>query len=346
MTNFFYGTNNPDSIDALLSAGVTTSPAGVTGTSDDQDIVYAYGGDDYVYGYDGADNIYGYSGDDSLWGGLGDDYVSGDSGDDYLDGWYGADTLVGGTGNDSMAGSYGDDTYYVDSAADTVYEVSGEGYDTVYSTAASTTLSADVEVLILYNVTDQNGAGNGLANFIQGNDKNNVLDGKGGEDELRGSYGNDKVLGGDGNDSLFGGPGTDTLRGQSGNDFLQGAKEKDILIGGSGNDVFDFGATAWSPPSAADVIRAGDGASAFQGVGKVGGDVIDLSDIDANSGSGANEAFVFGGSGLRHLSLIDSGSNTIVRGNVNTNGAFEFQLVIEDGAGVDASDYGAGDFIL
>lgn len=346
MANYFYGTSADDSFTTSLSSGVTTYPAGLTGLSDAQDVVYAYGGDDYVYGYGGDDYIYGYSGDDSLWGGLGNDYLQGDSGDDYLDGWYGSDTLYGGSGNDSMSGGPDDDYYYVDSTSDTIYENAGEGYDTVYSTANSYTLSANVEALILSGTTDQKGTGNALDNLIQGNNADNVLDGKGGNDEMRGSYGNDDLRGGDGDDSLFGGPGKDILRGQGGNDFLQGAKEKDILIGGAGSDIFDFGAVTWSPPSAADIIRAGDGATAFQGVGVAGGDRIDLSDIDANSASGVNDSFIFGGAGVRHLSLIDSGNNTIVRGNVNTSAAYEFQLVIEDGAGIHASDYKAIDFIL
>ncbi|HRO12491.1 calcium-binding protein [Amaricoccus sp.] len=346
MANYFYGTANPDSIYSYLSAGVTTYPGGVTGTSDAQDVVYAYGGDDYVYGYGGDDYIYGYSGDDSLWGGYGNDYISGDSGDDYLDGWYGDDTLYGGSGYDSMAGGPGDDTYYVDTVNDSISEYAGEGYDTVYSYGGNYTLSANLEALILYNTTNQNGTGNNLANYIEGNSGNNTLNGLGGNDEIRGKGGNDIVIGGAGNDVLFGGPGRDTLRGQAGNDWLTGAEDPDILIGGLGNDTFDFDSASWSTPAARDIIRAGDGATAFQGVGVAGGDRIDLSGIDANAASGANEAFIFGGSGLRHLSLVDSGNNTIVRGNTDTDAAFEFQLVIEDGAGIHASNYKAIDFVL
>ena len=54
---------------------------------------------------------------------------------------------------------------------------------------------------------------------------------------------------------------------------------------------------------------------AFEGAGVAGGDLIDLSGIDANTGVGGNQAFVFGGTAPAALWLEEIGSDTVVRGN-------------------------------
>ena len=51
------------------------------------------------------------------------------------------------------------------------------------------------------------------------------------------------------------------------------------------------------------------------------------------------------GTGRGHLSIVDDGNLTIIRGNTDRDIAFEFELVIKDGAGL-ASFYSAADFIL
>ena len=94
-----------------------------------------------------------------------------------------------------MAGGQGDDTYVVDNAADAITEVAGEGVDWVRSTAASYTLSAEVENLELLGGA-VSGTGNDLANQIAGNALDNVLAGNGGDDLLLGDAGNDQMDGG------------------------------------------------------------------------------------------------------------------------------------------------------
>ncbi len=115
--------------------------------------------------------------------------------------------------------------------------------------------------------------------------------------------------------------------------------------GGANDDTFSFDKFSFSTPGSRDVIRAGDGAIAFEGAGATSGDRIDLAGIDAVTGGG-DQAFQFGtGTGSGHLWLTTSGSNTIVNGNIDGDAAIEFQVVIEDGA-VAASAYTAADFIL
>ena len=62
-------------------------------------------------------------------------------------------------------------------------------------------------------------------------------------------------------------------------------------------------------------------------------------------GAAGNQAFVFGGTGIGRVSLVNSGSDTVVRCNTDKDAAFELELVIEDG-GVLAAAYRAVDFIL
>ena len=135
------------------------------------------------------------------------------------------------------------------------------------------------------------------------------------------------------------------MSGLAGNDTLLGGTGADVLIGGIGADRFDFNFVSDSTASARDVIRAGGGAPAFEGAGIAGGDLIDLSGIDANTSMAGNQPFVFGGTTAGHLSLVNSGTTTILNANVDADATFEFVLAIEDG-GLLASAYKAVDFIL
>lgn len=122
----------------------------------------------------------------------------GGGGNDALYGLAGNDRLDGGTGTDSLYGGTGDDIYMVDNAGDLVFELSGEGNDTVYATV-NYTLSDNVENLFL-DGTARNGTGGSTANVITGNSLGNVLDGGGGNDTLRGLDGIDQFIGGTGAD--------------------------------------------------------------------------------------------------------------------------------------------------
>ena len=176
----------------------------------------------------------------------------------------------------------------------------------------------------------------------------NEKSGGGGNDKINGTSKADDLAGGNGNDKLFGKGGNDTLRGENGNDMLRGDAGRDFLIGGKGADRFDFNSVSDSRggSSTRDVIKAGDGAVAMEGVGKSGGDRIDVSGIDADITKAGNQKFDFGGTGKGDLSVINvGGGHSLVRANIDNDKAFEFQLLIEDG-GVKAHHYSAHDFIL
>jgi beta-glucanase (GH16 family) len=160
-----------------------------------------------------------------------------------------------------------------------------------------------------------------------------------------GTNGDDLLIGGSGDDFFYGYAGNDTLRGGWGNDVLRGDGGRDILIGGTGADRFVFTATSDSPPDARDILQAGDGAGAFEKVGSYGGDRIDLAGIDANTQIAGDQAFDFGGARRGDISMVEMNGDSLVRCNVDNDRAFEFALLIQDGA-VKAWEYTAADFIL
>ena len=99
--------------------------------------------------------------------------------------------------------------------------------------------------------------------------------------------GNDTLTGGAGNDTLLGGRGADKLLGEAGTDTLQGGFGADTLTGGTEADTFRFDDVADSRLS-----------SGFDTITDfvAGVDKINLSQVDANAPTDANEAFTFIGS--------------------------------------------------
>jgi len=252
-----------------------------------------------IIGGAGANTLRGLDGDDTLNGGLGSDVLEGGVGVETLDGGsaaddlrggsgvdtrtggLGNDRLDGGTGADSMTGGEGSDVYVVDDENDTVVELSGTstGMDTVEA-SVSYTLTANVEILTLTGSDDLNGTGNTLKNVLTGNSGANTLDG---------AAGDDTISGGDGADSLIGGAGADILNGDAGDDRLAGGDGADRLTGGTGADTFAF------TPADVHLTTLGGKADTDRilDLSFADGDVIDLSGIDAKSGSPADDAFSF-----------------------------------------------------
>jgi len=107
--------------------------------------------------------------------------ITGNASNNVLNGGLGIDTLVGGLGND---------TYVVDNTADVVTEAASAGTDAVQS-AATYTLSSNVENLTLSGAAAINGTGNTLNNVLTGNAAANSLNGSTGADTMTGGFGND-----------------------------------------------------------------------------------------------------------------------------------------------------------
>jgi serralysin len=173
---------------------------------------------------------------------------------------------------------------------------------------------------------------------IHGNDADNRLWGKSGDDSLKG---------GDGEEKLYGGSGNDRLRGRDGDDWLKPGGGKDRVFGGSGDDTFVFRHVYESRPGKMDTIEPEDGHVAFKRAGRSGGDVFDLSDIDADETKSGDQDFKFDGKrGAGHLWTVEDDGNTILRGNIDDRPDSEFKLTILDGKNTHASDYEAQDFLL
>jgi len=178
-------------------------------------------------------------------------YLVGSASADTISGGGGADTLNGEGGTDRLVGGSGNDLYVLGYGADTVVEASGQGVDTV-QTSATYVLPANVENLTLTGGGRAVGFGNALNNVILGNSGANYLDGAAGADTIRGGGGADTLVGGVGNDVLTGGGGGDTFVFHPGDgddtitDFAKSAGRLDL------SDYLDVGLRPTLTASGAD----------------------------------------------------------------------------------------------
>ena len=265
-------------------------------------------GGDSLYGGGNNDILDGGDGADLLDGGVGNDTLYGGAGIDSLVGGDGKDILDGGAGADSLDGGLGDDTYYIDDAGDVVTEGVGAGGDTVIASTVSYTLGDNLENLTNAGSGAFTGTGNALVN---------IMTGGGGSDTLYGLDGNDKLYGGMGNDVLVGGLGSDTL------------------TGGTGADGFVFTSLAESSGANVDTIADFNHGE---------GDYIDLSAIDANTSTGADDAFSFiGTAAFSHhageLRYQTAGGTTIVYGDTDGNGVADFAIKLLGGPVLTGGDF-------
>jgi len=152
-----------------------------------------------------------------------------------------------------------------------------------------------------------NGATTGNDRFTGNGQTADTYYGGAGDDNLNGNSGNDTLYGGSGNDNLDGGADNDVIYGGSGNDTITGGNGTDVLIGG-------YGADNLTGNQLADTFRylnaqdRGDTITDFT----QGTDKLDLSGIDADSGTVANDAFTFGGTTATAHGVwyaYDSGAN-------------------------------------
>ena len=154
-------------------------------------------------------------------------------------------------------------------------------------------------------------------------------------------------------DGLTGSSGRDVISGGAGNDVIKGGAGADMLTGGDGADTFIFSSAFESGTSTATRDQIFDFVSTLENGSEH--DVIDLSAIDAIQG-GADQAFTFNptvwdGVGaqftaagqLRYQHVTDDSgvASTIISGNINTNLAADFQIVLAGHVSLTA-----GDFIL
>jgi Ca2+-binding RTX toxin-like protein len=274
--------------------------------------------------------------------------VTGGSGNDTLTGNANANTLNGGTGDDTFFATIGDgngDSY--NGGGNTTGAGGGDTYDLSHTNAGATVTATSASSADIG--TDTLG---GIENIVgsQGNDTitlntgSNVIDGQGGDDALAGGDSADRLSGGSGNDTLLGGAGNDTLQGDAGNDTLQGDAGSDTLLGGLGSDTLNGGAAqdtltgglgeadTFVFTSTADTGNTAATRDRITDFEEAGGDKIDVSGIDANTATAANDPFVFlntvgaAFTAAGQLRYVQVGGLTIVEGNVNTALGADFQI--------------------
>lgn len=268
-------------------------------------------GDDGLDGGDGDDRLYGQAGNDTLLGGAGADLLEGNDGNDLLTAGAGNDLLDGGLGADTMVGGQGDDTYIVDDAADVITEAAAEGLDTVNS-SVSTTLSNNLENLLLVGYGDINATGNAESNTIYGNSGANSISGLAGNDELHGNEGNDSLYGDAGNDILDGGTGTDLMAGGVGDDVYL-AEQSDDQVVELANEGIDTVLATSSYTLSANVenlvLQAEAGYS--DATGNASANHLTGNDYDNRLDGGAGADFLEGGYG-NDTYMVDSQSDQVV----------------------------------
>lgn len=292
--------------------------------------------DDTLSGTDGDNIIEGGRGNDSLTGGGGRDTASyggagadvavdlriiggQDTGGAEVDTLDGFSNLIGGAGNDALTGGVGRNIIEGGAGNDII---DGRiGVDLADYSHAATTVQVNLAL-----TTAQNTRGAGTDTLIS-------------MEDVRGSAFADGLAGSAAQNRIDGGAGDDTLVGAANNDTLTGGLGADRLRGGTGFDTFDFNATSESTARAPDLILD------FIGAGASWGDLIDLADIDADTTVAGNQAFSLGLRGAGGLTLVNVGSDTLVRGNTDADAAFEIAILLRDG-GRPASAYAEHDFLL
>lgn len=325
---------------------------------------------DEIFGGDGDDHLSGGGGDDRIDGGDGDDLLSGQTGSDVLIGGDGVDiaswrdsshgveiTIGGFTGvagpidrrtTDEFSlieiiyGSRHGDEIFVSSDFERRIELLtghssialalGEGDDRVETDDGRSTV-VDWRFATAGVVVD---LASGFAESVDEGDAAQI-----GNDVLlrlhrtRGGLFDDKLFGSDFfefSETLEGVAGDDYLAGRDGPDILDGGVGEDVLIGGGDRDELTGGADSDRFVIAA-VADSAIGAKRDVITDFNPGDLIDLSQIDADPGEDGNQRFDFGGFDIasnlvaaRSLKFYHHRGDTFVVAGVDDDASADLQV--------------------
>ncbi len=242
-------------------------------------------------------------------------------GNDTVTGAAGADTIIGGAENDLLMGGAGNDVFLVGASAGIDRFDGGADYDIVQATAANVTIT--VNATTFTNVEEVSAGGfTGLQ--LAGTTASDIIN-------LSGLILN-------GVTQIVGGNGNDTIVGSAFNDRILGNARADNLTGGGGRDSFVFIFASDSRTTEIDTIT-----DFLRGT-----DLIDLSAIDAISGTAGNDAFTFVGSsvaagaaGTLGFDTTSIAGMTRVIGYTDTRKGIDFEIRL-----IGTYDFNSSDFSL
>ena len=200
--------------------------------SDNNDVIYGFGGDDTISAAGGNDMLIGGKGCDTLNGGDGDDTYVWNLGD-------GLDTVSDSSGTTTLQFGEGitlDNLTFEKSSNQWRVYVNGDRTQGFYCSQGMPDIIklADGSVLKM-NETGWNIYNSDNNDNIQGSVYDDVINGGGGDDSITSEDGNDTLIGGKGDDTLVGGDGDDTYVWNLGDGF-------DTISDNSGTDRIKFGA--------------------------------------------------------------------------------------------------------
>jgi len=241
----------------------------------------------------GLENLTGSANADTLTGDGNANVIEGGLGNDALDGGLGVDTVAfsgatavtvnlatltaqntglgtdtianfenvrTGSGADNVTGDGNDNVFFDGGGNDTYNGAGTTDSDTVDYSAATSTVSVNLNTVTAQNTGTFGGSDTitnienvvgaaAFANTLQGNTLANRLTGGAAADTIIGNAGSDVLVGGAGADLLLGGTGagtddatSDIVEGGAGADFVSGGQGNDILRGGDGDDTLVGGA--------------------------------------------------------------------------------------------------------
>ena len=245
----------------------------------------------------------------------------------------GNDTFIGSKFVDSVYDEAGDDVYKLGGGDDSViYGASGKdffdggtGTDTLNASFLGVSIAVNqgtkavtLNGQTLAALSIQSGASTGTIKTFE------VITGGDANDILAGGAANEKIVGYNGDDTIYGGGGADHLTGAAGNDTF-------VYLG-----LTDSGNTK----ATRDTIQD------FEGAGVAGGDVIDLSAIDADTKLFGDQQFHLIGPDTPftnvpgELRWIHTPTDTIIQGDVNGDGKADFSIDL-----VGTKNFVDGDFV-